>query len=641
MGIYSEISDNGDFGFGRDAEYLEMGGGLSVYFGGGGLVESYGSGINYNFENKKTLFNSNYIYSQATRKLFQTSNKETFLQSTSFKNADTTNSKEFRGSHNIEMRVQHQIDSADLLVAKLNIKFSNSNSNYSRFSFYSDSNDITTRKLNTENKYNNNSWNINSAVIYRHSFKKKGANFAWSGGFNSDKSVDADNPFSINKFFEAKTYTEQIIALNSNNNDTKNQFKSSMLLTEPLSKAFYLETFYNFKAINTIQDKLTENSVLPNTRVDSLTAYYTNDILISRIGATIRYNKNGLNASIGLAAQQLQMKGNYSLRNDLPDLKDPIHKTWSNLVPDINMRYELSKFVFLYSSYTLSVNVPTMNQLMPVVNINNPAFIIQGNPDLQPSRTHSFNFSPSYSNRATMAYLRVSIFYNITQNSISNIQTITLVDKVGFQTVTRPENMNGSNNSYGFKPEINLQLIKTKLSMRASGGLEIGNEPTFINAVENVLNYKSTSLSTNFNLTATKKLALGLSGEISLNDIKYSFRKDLNQKVRNYRSNLYAKWQLLTKSYFETTFNYSVYKNASFGFNRNIPLWNASWRQVIGKSNKIDMRLAVFDIFNKNQSISQSATENYVINTTANQLARYFMLSFSYNIKGFDIKNNR
>ena len=201
--------------------------------------------------------------------------------------------------------------------------------------------------------------------------------------------------------------------------------------------------------------------------------------------------------------------------------------------------------------------------------------------------------------------------------------------------------MKESNNSYGFSSEIYLNLIKTKLSMRASGGLEIGNEPTFINAVQNVLNYKSTSLNTNFNLTATKKLALGLSGEISLNDIKYSFRKDLNQKVRNYRSNLYAKWQLLTKSYFETTFNYSVYKNASFGFNRNIPLWNASWRQVIGKSNKIDMRLAVFDIFNKNQSISQSATENYVINTTANQLARYFMLSFSYNIKGFDIKNNR
>ena len=55
------------------------------------------------------------------------------------------------------------------------------------------------------------------------------------------------------------------------------------------------------------------------------------------------------------------------------------------------------------------------------------------------------------------------------------------------------------------------------------------------------------------------------------------------------------------------------------------------------------MRLAAFDIFNKNISISQYARNNYIERSTTNTLARYFMLSLTYNMKGFEnkIQKNR
>ena len=70
---------------------------------------------------------------------------------------------------------------------------------------YSDASDVLTRTLKTVDNNNLDSWNITSAAIFRHMFKKKGASFAWSGGFNSSKTNGIDNPYSLNRFFQANT----------------------------------------------------------------------------------------------------------------------------------------------------------------------------------------------------------------------------------------------------------------------------------------------------------------------------------------------------------------------------------------------------------------------------------------------------
>lgn len=640
-GQSSSMYDNGDFGFNSNMMYISGGSGLTSYFDGRGLTDNYGGGVNYNFDNKKTKFSSSYSYNQTTRNLFQTSNKQTFLPTGSFKNADTTQSRDFRGNHSIGLNIEHNIDTANIIIAKANINFSASNGNSSTLSLYSDANDLKTRVLNTTNNNKSNSWNINSAAIFRHRLKKKGANFAWSGGFNSTKSNGMDYPFSLNRFFEANTFTDQVRELNTNNNLTTTQFKSSMLLTEPLSKKFYLEGFYNFNATQNIQDKLTQNTAIRNIRVDSLTAYYTNELMFNRIGGTFRYSNKGLNASIGLAGQQVQLKGNYSLRIDMPDIKDPVNKSYSNLVPNISLRYQVTKTAYLMADFSEQITMPSMDQLMPLVNVNNPAFITEGNPALQPARVHDYTLGCSSYSQANMSSMYLSFNYHETQNAISNTQNIVMVDKVGMQTVTRYENMKGFDNWAGLNAQYSFPIIKTKLTMSAYGSLGFGITPTLINAVENVAKNTRTSLQTNLNLTISKKILFSMGANMSNNDVRMSIQNNLNQHVRNWGSNSSIKWQFATKTYFESTFNYSVYKNASFGFNQNIPLLNGSIRQIIGKANRIELRLAAFDIFDKNLSISQSASESYVISTKANTLARYFLLSFSYNIKGFDLKNTR
>ena len=90
--------------------------------------------------------------------------------------------------------------------------------------------------------------------------------------------------------------------------------------------------------------------------------------------------------------------------------------------------------------------------------------------------------------------------------------------------------------------------------------------------------------------------------------------------------------------FLESNYDYSSYKNERLGFDRKIPTWNASIRRLFMKENRLEMRLAGFDILNKKISISQMGSENYVIKSIAPTLTRYFMLSMTYNIKGHENK---
>ena len=53
------------------------------------------------------------------------------------------------------------------------------------------------------------------------------------------------------------------------------------------------------------------------------------------------------------------------------------------------------------------------------------------------------------------------------------------------------------------------------------------------------------------------------------------------------------------------------------------------------KGQKGEIRLAVFDLLDQNQSISRNVTETYFEDVTTKVLNQYFMLTFTYNLKNF------
>lgn len=632
-------NDNGDFGFGggRRFFYFDGGGSDSPFnnFDGRGFTTNYGAGTNYNYFHKKVKFNASYFYKETSLDLDQYTARQTFLPDTSFFNTDTLGKNEFRGSHSLSSRLTYDIDSSDLLVFKLEGRLSNANGQTLQNQLFSNELGSPTSNLGINNSNALEAWRISGTGIYRHRFEKKGRSFALSGGYNDSTNDGSENLSSENKFLQSGSKT-QIRQFNSNFAHTR-QFKSSALFTEPLSKKWYLEAFLNASQTDNEVNRPTGDPENNNQRIDSLSIYYDQQVQYGRAGSSIRYSHEGLNATVGLAAQHLQLSGAYSVAKGLPLLSPPLKQQYLNLTPNVELEYQLPKDMWLSTNYSYAISEPQFSDLQPVPIVTNPAFRTLGNPDLQPQRSHSLGANFNYWNANNMASYGLGADFDLYDSQIVYNQTIEFIDSLGARTTSRPENVSGGRN---FSTYIwsNIPIIKTKLSVNFNPSIGFNRSPSFINGVENETSSQNYNFRIGFNITPSSKLIAGLSGNMRFNNIEYSIQSEQNQKIRGYGTDASIKWQVFNKVFFESNFNYNIYRNERFAFEQNIGIWNASVRQLFGKSNKVEVRLAAFDLLNQRLNVQQNASQNYVINSIAPTLARYFMLSVSYNVRGYENK---
>jgi hypothetical protein len=630
--------DNGDFGFNSRSSfyYFSSNSAFSNNFDGRGFTNNAGAGTNYNFDNKKKKFNAMYFYNQTQLDLQQFASRQTFFKDSSFFNSDTLKKTDFRNNHSIATRYEQEIDSNNTIIAKVDARFSGNDVNDIQMQGFSKIQNTLTNRLDIKNSSNLTSYNLTSMFIYRHLFKKKGRSFAVSAGYNDSKSDGLENLFSVNKFFQATTITEQIRQLNTNVNATK-QVKSSLLFTESLTKKIFYEAFYNFSSTNNQVNRQVNNPENNNERIDRLSIFYNNDVLYNRLGSQLRYSYQGINLAGGMAVQQLQLNGEYSIEENMPLLAKPIKKEFINWTPNVSANFDFKNNLNIGVNYNYSIREPQINDLQPVQNVNNPAFRSEGNADLSPEKSHSVSANLHYFNPANFASFGFWSDYNYFDSQIAYNQTIEVIDKIGVRTTTKPVNVSGgkrfSGNLWGGFP-----IIKTKLNVNINGGVNIGNTPSFVNNVLNETQNIGYNTSLSLDITPDPKLILTIRGKLGINDISYSIRKEQNQRILNNALSSSIKWNFVQKYFLESNFDYTLYRNDRFGFNRKIPIWNASVRRLFGKENKVELRLAAFDILNKRLAISQSGSQNYVIQSQAPTLARYFMLSATYNMKGHEAK---
>ncbi len=631
--------DNGDFGFnryGRGFYYFGDNDSPLNNYNGKGLTKNFGGGTNFNYDNKKTKFNSSYFYNQTQLDFLQTNFRQTFLdESTTFTKKDTLKNSDFRSSHSIGTRFEQEFDSSNKLIVKANLRYSSNTNSTTQSQLFSDYELLPYNSLNLDNNSELGSFKITSAAIYRHLFKKKGRSFAVSGGYNANISDGTENYNSVNKFFDAITPTDQIRQLIDNGKNVK-EIKSSVLYTEPFSKKWYLEFFYNFSQLSNNNNR---QAYLfgSEASIDSLSNYYEQLTLYNRLGTVLRYSFNGVNASVGVAAQQLNLTGRYAPDRGMAWDSTGVTKSYPNITPNFNINYEFKNHIRLEAGYTNNVSAPDFNDLQPIKNTSNPAYLVVGNPNLIPEISHEISTNLYYWNPSSFANIGISLNGGITNNPIVYNQVTVFKPGTGIITISTPENMEQSKNLNAWIWS-NIPIIKTKLTIDFNGGFSYNNSPARINGILDHSKSNSYNFGSNINFTPGKKLVLGAGIWSRISSIWYTVNETHNQNYYNYQLRSSVKWQFATRMFFESNFQYSVYKNKDFGFDQSIPLWNASVRRILGKNNKFEMRLAAFDIFNKNINVSQYAGENYIQTSTTNTLARYFMLSLTYNMKGFENK---
>jgi hypothetical protein len=63
---------------------------------------------------------------------------------------------------------------------------------------------------------------------------------------------------------------------------------------------------------------------------------------------------------------------------------------------------------------------------------------------------------------------------------------------------------------------------------------------------------------------------------------------------------------------------------------------NIALGRKIFKNERGEIALGVNDVFNKNQSIQRNVSEFYTEDVKSNTLQRFFMISFTYNIRNYN-----
>lgn len=638
--------DGGDFGFGSGGRRFIMYSDdddsdgaedvSSSFFGGGsaGLPKNYSGGVNYNYNDKKNDFSGVYFYSQKGLLSETTNTGQTFLSDATLNKNNLNTADKTSKNHAMEFRFEKTIDSLNSLVLNVNTALNNShnlsggilslnrnNSGTNVLSNYSVLDNLTdkTTKLARIN------------AIYRKKFKTKGRSLGLSSSFVINKADSDAHQSSDNKFYDLNGILDSTSLINQNSNTVadKNQVDANAMYTEPLSKKVFWSTFYNFSNSNEKVDRGVfdnlNNVLTPN---DLLSRNYNNAIMTNRLGSFVRYNYNGTNISLGIARQRYDLKGDYNA-GPTAGISGTIDKTYYNWLPNVGMNFDLKGNKYLSLEYDVSASLPSIRQLQPIIDNSNPLYITVGNPDLIPEVNHEI--SGRYSRFSPFSFINFSanVGYSLYEDQIISNQTVN--DKL--VTTTNYINYSGGQSMWSWC-NFSFPIIKNKFTVNFNFSPNYSKSFAFVNTALNKTNTLSNRGGFGINFTPNDKLSVYANGSVTVSDTKYDINSSQNQSTVNQNYSLEVNTKLIWNIFLNSSFNYSKYQNDRFAFNREVPILNISLYRLVLPKNRAEVRISLYDAFNKNTSISQNSSFNSFSQTSTPTLARYAMLSLSYNIRG-------
>jgi len=643
MGSQSfNFSDDGDFGFGGGGgfRYLSFGGGSgnslessiqSLFFtnNNGGFPENYNAGANYNYTGDKTEISSVYYFNRAGLEKTTNVDRTNFLQGRSFQKLDENRSNELSNGHRAEFSIDQEIDSLSSFKIELNGAYINEFNQYnSDLSLRNESDLISSTTF--DNELNTNGFLVNGIGFYRKKFKKKGRRFGASATYLNTALNDLGDQLSTSDFYvSGEIDSTSVINQATDDQQDKRQYKLNAVFVEPLGKKFFSQTFYNYSNRLETGDRTVEdiNSDI-KTLNPQLSRTYDNTIAFHRAGTAVRYANDGLNVSVGFGAQVFNLDGTFASKVD-PSISGTVDEQFVIYIPHFSLSKSFGRNTRTSLSYSLDAAEPNIEQLQPIVNNTNPLYIVEGNPELTPETSH--NISGRFNRFWPMAQVRIysNFRYNVFTNDIINSETvddnlITRVQPVNFEGGDRVSLYLGGN----------FPVYKRILKANFNMGLTLGNSFAFVNSFLNKTSSVRYSPGLSLTWTPKKEVSLRAGSDWSIVDTKYDINTTQDQRNINNGYNISLQTPLFMKVYLNSSFDYTQIINERFNVNETIPIWNASIYRQFLPSNKLEVRVSLYDAFNRNVRINQTAFGNSVSKTRTTTLGRYMMLSLTYNIKG-------
>jgi Outer membrane protein beta-barrel family/Carboxypeptidase regulatory-like domain len=629
LGMGNNINEQG-FSIGDFANFSGGGGG-----GGGvgptgaqintgrqnGIVTNYAGGVNTNrsYNGDSTKINGSYFFNRLDQNLSTKTHRVNYLDSGSYNFDQTSQQHTVNNNHRANLTFDHKIDSVNSV--KLTSSFSLSSSGQTMSSEGTTFNVGNTAIKNQNNQTNNTTGNnaaLNSNLLLRHRFHKKGRTISTNLIFGYTQNKTQGSLQSTNQFFDGSPKPLQMISQTNTQTTTSPTYGITTSYTEPLGNRKYLEINYNFTSdINKANRQVYD--VQEKAYNDSLSNRYTSNYLYSRPGFNFRINRDKFNFSVGAAWQSTRLKGFIFQKNE------HIDRLFQAVLPVLRLNYDFTNFKRLRVDYTTSMQEPTIQQLQPVVNNTDQLNLTTGNALLKPAYAQQLRSNLTFFDPSSFMNVFALINANYTTNAIISSQTTT----PQFVRITKPVNVRYN---MSLSANINLGVPVKAINSRFNLGpnLALSRGINLTNELENIWHQQTLGGTARYNYSLKEILIVDLSATLSHQETKYSFNTQQNQVFYNKTYVAEISLNFLKNYAINTDLNYFDYSSATTAFHQTIPLWNMSVSRFILKNKAGELKLGVNNLLDKSLSVTQTASTNYLQQSTTNNLGRFFMLSFTY-----------
>ncbi|MDE3248365.1 MAG: TonB-dependent receptor family protein [Bacteroidota bacterium] len=596
-------------------------------YGGKGYPVVKTAGVHYNdkWNEDKQSTNLNYKLLQLNVEGSSGTNTQTILPDTVYYNSqrETFNNQilRHRGNGNYEW----QLDSTTSIKVSANAG-SDHKTTYS--SFISDARNSDSALVNTGNRNLSSTGDTRTFggnLLFKKKFAKKGRTLSVNLNEQYEKGNSEGYLYANNQFYKGNVpFSTQVTDQFKNYLNEKSTFDSKLTYSEPLSKASSLLISYGITVNNSRSNRnsFNKSSSGKYTDIDSL---YSND-----------YRFNVFTHKAGLSYLYVQKKIRVNLGNNMgftsfkqQDLHSDttLKRDFINWFPQASFAYSFTPQKRLILRYNGNTSQPSIQQIQPIRNNEDPLNVNIGNPSLKPQFSNSVNLN--YFNYRVLSETDIygNINYNFIQNALSSRSFVDSNGKRTYQTI----NVDGNHSlngwfGYGFKWK------KAKLNMRFNANLNLSRNQSIVNNLLNTTNSSNYSLGTAMYKAKEKKYEFGYQVSATYTVSRSSVQTNLKTNYWSWNINPYFDIFLPKKFQVHSDADVNLrQKTSAFDFNTNVVLLNAWVGKKFLKGDVLLVKVSGNDLLNQNLGFNRSVSSNFVSQNTYTTIQRYFMLSVVWN----------
>jgi hypothetical protein len=600
-----------------------------------GINAVNGFGLNYSDKFKNGLsITTSYFANQTKTSTIDTTVRTYFINDSvsNYYNAKN-NAQTLNTNHRINLRLALVTDSMNSIIFSPKITLQTKNVETSIFN----NNLGNQRLLNLTNSLSNNKANayvFSGSLLWNHKFLKLGRTLSINVSHDRNRT---DGNLGLDQ--QAQFYQLNDTIINGSIQNTKyannsETMSGSFAYTEPISKNSQLKFTYN-PSITTSRSERS-NAIVSQIGIvkSQLNGFYDNAFQVQRAGIAYAYNFPRMNVNGGFNVQHSALSGVI-----IEPITATTRKNFLAFLPNAFFTFKINKDKNWRLNYQTSITAPSTSQLQPVADNSNPNAITIGNSDLNQQYEHSLGTRYSYNNPVNFKSFFVAVNSRYTTNYLGNATTIASADtNVNGNAIKQGMQINTFENfkqaftfrtfsMYGFK----IKPIKSNMNLNAAVTHSL--LPMRINGLSGFTRTTTSFGNVSLGSNVSPKIDFNLSYNLT-----YSFSKNtLNKKLNNNYWSNGTTGKLTLNPYkglvIATDLTFTKFFGLRAGLPNQVLLWNAEIGYKFLKNKQADLRLSVFDILKKNQSINRSIQANYVEDVQTQVLTQYYMLTFTYTIK--------